>query len=63
MNWKFWLHWPPLVIGGFIIGAFCGSGVVPMYMLMVYGGIWGLVYGIFYRKIIEPMLDKKEDDE
>ncbi len=62
MGKKIWLYWAPLIIGGFVIGGFCGSDVVPMYMLMVYGGIWGLLYGTFYYQIIEPILKKMEEE-
>ncbi len=61
MNLKILTYWLPLILGGFLIGTLFNGE--PIYMIMIYGGIWGLLYGTFYHQVIEPRLEKMEEDD
>lgn len=59
MNRDFLTYWLPLILGGFFIALITqGESFV---LLGIYGGLWGLIYGTFYWKIIKPKLDKMEN--
>lgn len=53
-------YWLPLILGGFIAGVLATGK--PFYMVCIYGGIWGLLYGTFYWWFLVPRYEKKEEE-